>query len=261
MAEERGEHFVKSFERGLAVLRAFTAEHPELTLSEVADSANLTRAGARRFLLTLVDLGYLRVHGRKFTLAPRVLEFGYAFLSGRPLPKIAEPHLHQLAGELRETTSVGVLEGDDIYYVARVPSSRLLSVAITVGTRFPAHATSMGKVLLAGLPDDELTARLDTMELKALTARTITEKDALRAEIDRVRARGWAVSDGELEEGLHGVAAPLRDRSARVVAAVNVSLQTHSTEESAIGREIVPPLMATASRIEADVNLHPVDLI
>ncbi|CAM02791.1 IclR family transcriptional regulator [Saccharopolyspora erythraea NRRL 2338] len=257
MAEERGEHFVKSFERGLSVLRAFSAEHPELTLSEVAAATGLTRAGARRFLLTLVDLGYLRVEGRRFALTPRVLEFGYAFLSGRPLPKIAEPHLHQLAGELHETTSVAILDGTDIYYVARVPSSRLLSVAITVGTRFPAHATSMGKVLLAGLPGDELARRLDGMELRALTPRTITSREVLTAEIERVRERGWAISDGELEEGLHGVAAPLRDRTARVTAAVNVSLQTHSADESHVRREVVPPLLATASRIEAEVNLQP----
>ncbi|WP_460957198.1 IclR family transcriptional regulator domain-containing protein [Parasphingorhabdus pacifica] len=261
MAEERGEHFVKSFERGLAVLRAFSAERPALTLTEVAEDANLTRAGARRFLLTLVDLGYLRAEGRKFTLAPRVLEFGYAYLSGRPLPKLADPHLHRLAEELRESTSVAVLDGDDIYYVARVPSSRLLSVAITVGTRFPAHATSMGKVLLAGLSEEELDARVARMELTKLTARTITSATELRAEIQQVRARGWAVSDGELEEGLHGVAAPLRDRSARVVAAVNVSLQTHTTDDATVRREIVPSLLATASRVEADLNLAPASLL
>lgn len=261
MAEERGEHFVKSFERGLAVLRVFSADRPELTLTEVAEAANLTRAGARRFLLTLVDLGYLRLDGRKFTLAPRVLEFGHAYLSGRPLPKLADPHLHELAEELRESTSVSVLDGDDIYYVARVPSSRLLSVSITVGTRFPAYATSMGKVLLAGLPEREVADRVARMELAPLTARTITSADGLHAEIQQARARGWAVSDGELEEGLHGVAAPLRDRSARVVAAVNVSLQTHATDDSTIRREIVPPLMATASRIEADLNLAPASLL
>lgn len=258
MVEERGEHFVKSFERGLAVLRAFSAEQPELTLTEVAESVELTRAGARRFLLTLVDLGYLRTDGRRFALTPRVLEFGYAFLSSRPLPTIADPHLHQLAEDLRESTSVAVLDGNDLYYVARVPSSRLLSVAITVGTRFPAHATSMGKVLLAGLGEREFASRLESMDLQALTERTITSPDALREEVGRVRARGWALSDGELEEGLHGVAAPLRDRSANVVAAVNISLQKHSTDESVIRRDVVPPLLAAASRIEADLSLHPV---
>ncbi|MDR7299998.1 IclR family transcriptional regulator domain-containing protein [Haloactinomyces albus] len=260
MVEERGEHFVKSFERGLAVLRAFSAEQPELTLTEVAESAELTRAGARRFLLTLVDLGYVRMSGRRFALTPRVMEFGYAFLSGRPLPTIADPHLHQLAEDLRESTSVAVLDGNDIYYVARVPSSRLLSVAITVGTRFPAHATSMGKVLLAGLSEQDFSARLESMELSALTERTITSPKALRAEIEQVRARGWALSDGELEEGLHGVAAPLRDRSAHVIAAVNISLQTHSTEESMVRRDIVPPLLSAASRIEADLSLHPTQM-
>jgi IclR family pca regulon transcriptional regulator len=149
----REPYYVQSLQRGLAVIRAFDAGHPELTLSEVARLCGLTRAAARRFLLTLADLGYVRTDGRLFSLTPRVLELGYAFLSSLTLPEVAEPHLERLVAEVRESSSLSVLDGDDIVYVARVPTSRIMTVAINVGTRFPAYATSMGRVLLAALPD------------------------------------------------------------------------------------------------------------
>src|SRR3954470_7163384 len=206
----RSPDFVQSLERGLAVIRAFDAEHPELTLSEVARATGLTRAAARRFLLTLVDLGYVHTDGRRFALSPRVLDLGYAYLSGLGLPDIAEPHLERLAAEVRESSSVSVLDGDDIVYVARVPTSRIMRVAINVGTRFPAHATSMGRVQLAGLPEAGLDAYLARAELRPLTSRTLTDPDALRAELARIRAQGWALVDQELEEGLRSVAAPIR---------------------------------------------------
>src|SRR4051794_23692642 len=149
----RGTHFVQSLERGLAVIRAFDAEAPELTLSDVARRTGMSRAAARRFLLTLADLGYVRTDGRQFSLSPRVLELGYAYLSSLSLPEVAEPHLEALVAEVRESSSMSVLDGGDIVYVARVPVSRIMTVAINVGTRFPAYATSMGRVMLAGLSD------------------------------------------------------------------------------------------------------------
>ncbi|RCW43708.1 IclR family transcriptional regulator [Halopolyspora algeriensis] len=257
MVEERGEHFIQAVERALAVLRAFTPEHPELTLTEVATATGLDRAGARRLLLTLVDLGYLRHDGRHFTLTPQVLEFGYAYLSSRPLPQIAEPHLQRLTGELQETSSLAVLERDDICYIAQVPSPKLLSVTIPVGTRFPAHATSMGKVLLAGLPPELLEARLGVMELRPVTDRTITARDALRTELATVRKQGFVISDDELEGGLRGVAVPVRDQDGRVSAAVNVSLHSNGASESVVRKEVVPRLRTTASRIEADLRMKP----
>src|SRR3954467_5539177 len=159
-SEERAPHFVQSLERGLAVIRAFDEHNAELTLSDVPRSTGLTRAAARRFLLTLADLGYVRTDGRWFSLSPRVLELGYAYLSSLSLPEVAEPHLEQLVGEVRESSSVSVLDGDDIVYVARVPVSRIMTVSISVGTRFPAYATSMGRVLLAGLEPSALDAYL-----------------------------------------------------------------------------------------------------
>jgi IclR family pca regulon transcriptional regulator len=246
---------VQSLGRGLAVIRAFDASAPELTLSEVARRTGLTRAAARRFLLTLADLGYVHTDGRLFALSPRVLELGYAYLSSLTLPEVAEPHLERLVAEVHESSSVSVRDGADVVYVARVPTSRIMRVAISVGTRFPAYATSMGRVLLAGLDDDELDSFLAGADLRRLTARTVATPDVLRRELSRVRQQGWALVDQELEEGLRSVAAPIRDRAGRVVAAVNVSAHASRTSKEAMRRNLVPPLLATAARIEADLRI------
>jgi IclR family pca regulon transcriptional regulator len=207
-----GDHFVQSLERGLAVIRAFDAAHPQRTLSEVARETGLTRAAARRFLLTLADLGYVRADARRFALTPRVLDLGYAYLSSLELPEIAEPHLERLVAEVHESSSVSVLDGADVVYVARVSVSRIMHVAINVGTRFPAHATSMGRVLLAGLEPGALDAHLGRTELRPLTPRAIATPAALRAELARVRRQGWALVDQELEAGLRSIAVPIRGR-------------------------------------------------
>jgi IclR family pca regulon transcriptional regulator len=250
---ERDAHFVQSLERGLAVIRAFDAQRPELTLSEVARHCDLTRAAARRFLLTLADLGYVRTDGRLFRLTPRVLELGYAYLSSLSLPEVAAPHLERLVAEVHESSSMSVLDGDDIIYVARVPTARIMTVAINVGTRFPAYATSMGRVLLAALPPAELDAYLARVTLSRLAPRTITSGDALRAELERVRTQGWAIVDQELEAGLRSVAAPVRDRTGVTVAAINVSVHASRTTLDGIRRKLVPPLRAAASAIERDL--------
>jgi IclR family pca regulon transcriptional regulator len=251
---ERGEHFVQSLERGLAVIRAFGAEEPVLTLSDVARRAGLTRAAARRFLLTLADLGYVRSDGRRFALTPRVLELGYAYLSSLSLPEIAEPHLERLAAEVRESSSVSVLDGDDIVYVGRVPTRRIMRVAINVGTRFPAYATSMGRVLLAGLDPPELDAYLARAAIRPLTPNAIATTHELRAELERVARRGWALVDQELEEGLRSIAVPIRDAGGRVVAAVNVSAHASRTSRDMVRSVLLPPLLETARRIEADLR-------
>lgn len=244
---------MQSLERGLAVIGAFDATHAELTLSEVAAATGVTRAAARRFLLTLAELGYVRSEGRYFSLTARVLELGYAYLSSLSLPEVAEPHLEALAAEVNESSSVSVLDGQDVVYVARVPTSRIMAVVISVGTRFPAYATSMGKVLLAGLPDEELTAYLATVRLEPLASRTVTSVAALRGELARVHAQGWALVNQELEDGLRAVAAPIRDRTGRVVAAVNVSAHASRTSLEVMRRDLLPPLLKTAARIEADL--------
>ncbi|MEV4801866.1 IclR family transcriptional regulator C-terminal domain-containing protein [Nonomuraea sp. NPDC049421] len=244
---------VQSLARGLAVIRAFSAAQPELTLSQVARATGLSRAAARRFLITLTDLGYVRSDGRLFALTPRVLELGYAYLSSLSLPEVADPHLERLAAEVRESASVAVLDGEDVVYVARVATARIMRVTINIGTRFPAYCTSMGRVLLAGLPAAELDAYLERAELRRLTSRTIVLPAALRAELDEVRRRGWAMVDQELEEGLRSIAAPIRDRSGRTVAAVNVSTHASRTSLQAVHRDLLPPLLATAAKIESDL--------
>jgi IclR family transcriptional regulator, pca regulon regulatory protein len=249
----RDADFVQSLERGLAVICAFDKEHAELTLSEVAAATGVTRATARRFLLTLARLGYVRTDGRFFSLTPRVLELGYAYLSSLSLPEVAEPHLEALVAEVNESSSVSVLDGDDVVYVARVPVSRIMTVAISVGTRFPAYATSMGRVLLAGLSEADLDAYLSKVDIEKLTPRTVGSITALRAELTRVRAQGFALVDQELEEGLRAVAAPIRDRAGRVIGSVNISTHASRTSLESMRRTLVPPLLAAAARISADI--------
>ncbi|MFE9021435.1 IclR family transcriptional regulator C-terminal domain-containing protein [Streptomyces sp. NPDC007808] len=254
-AEARAPHFVRSFERGLAVIRAFDAEHPALTLSEVARACELTRAAARRFLLTLADLGYVHTDGRHFRLTPRVLELGYSYLSSYTLPQIAEPHLEQLVAQVRESSSLCVLDGDDIVYVARVPTRRIMTASITVGTRFPAYVTSVGRVILAHLPEEDVRPRLAQAESKPLTARTITSPQVLRAELGRVRRQGYALVDQELEEGLRSLAVPVRDRDGEVIAAVNIAVHAGRNSVDSVRRDLLPHLLATVARIEADLRI------
>jgi IclR family transcriptional regulator, pca regulon regulatory protein len=253
-APVRAEHHVQSLARGLAVLRVFGPGSAELTLSEVARRTGLTRAAARRFLLTLVDLGYVRFDGRLFSLTPRVLELGYAYLSSLTLPDIAEPHLEWLVREVGESSSMSVLDGDEVVYVARVPTSRIMTVAINVGTRFPAYATSMGRVLLAGLDETAFDGYLARADLRPLTPSTIAGPDALRREVRRVAEQGWAMVDQELEEGLRSIAAPVRNRSGAVAAAVNVSSHVSRISKDTARRRLLPALLEAVRRIEADLH-------
>lgn len=246
-----GDSYVQSFARGLAVLRSFGAHAPAQTLSEAAERAGLTRAGARRILLTLQQLGYVESDGRQFRLTAKVLELGFAYLSSQPLWHLAQPDMEALVREIGESCSAAVLEGDDIVYVLRVPAGKIMAINLGVGSRLPAHCTSMGRVLLAGLDEATRTQRLNRMTLAAHTARTLTDRAALHAELQRVRAQGWALVDGELEEGLVSMAAPIVHRSGRVVAAINISGQVARTPVTQMTQQFLPRLLATAQRIEA----------
>ncbi len=219
----RNSDFVQSLDRGLAVIRAFGPDRDKLSLSEVARETGLTRAATRRFLLTLVKLGYVRNDGREFSLSPRVLELGYAYLSGLAMPEIASPHLEELVAQVRESSSISVLDGHHIVYVARVPTKRIMTVAISVGTRFPAYATSMGRVLLAGMTDEELNRYLAEAEFEPFTSRTVTDPGRLREIVGDVGRLGYAIVDQELEEGLRAIAAPIRGGGDAVTAAINLS--------------------------------------
>ncbi|MEU7849049.1 IclR family transcriptional regulator [Micromonospora parva] len=250
----RSPEFVQSLERGLAVIRAFDGDHPQLTLSEVARRTGLTRAAARRFLLTLVELGYVHTDGRLFSLRARILELGYAYLSSLSLPEVAQRHMEALVARVHESCSVSVLDGDEVVYVARVPTKRIMTVGISVGTRFPAYATSMGRVLLAAQPADWLDDYLATAQLRPLTRRTVTDPAKLRAVLTKIAAQGYAIVDQELEEGLRSVAAPIHGENGSVIAAVNVSAHATRGSFEMIRRELLPPLLAAAKRIEEDIR-------
>ena len=249
----RSSDFVQSLDRGLAVIRAFGPDRERLSLSEVARATGLTRAAARRFLLTLVKLGYVRNDGREFSLRPRVLELGYAYLSGLALPEVAAPHMEELVARLHESSSISVLDGHHIVYVVRVPTKRIMTVAISVGTRFPAYATSMGRVLLAQLSDDELERYLAEATFERLTSRTVTNPARLRTIVRDAARQGYAIVDQELEEGLRAVAAPIRGADVGS-AAINVSAHASRVSMGAMRGQILPALLETARQIEADLQ-------
>jgi IclR family transcriptional regulator, pca regulon regulatory protein len=252
--QARDSDFVQSLDRGLAVIRAFGPDRERLSLSEVARETGLTRAAARRFLLTLVRLGYVRSDGREFSLRPRVLELGYAYLSGLALPEVAQPHLEALSAKLHESSSISVLDGDNIVYVARVATKRIMTVAISVGTRFPAYAASMGRVLLAALSPEELDKYLAEATFEVFTERTVTDPERLGEIVREVGRQGYAIVDQELEEGLRAIAAPIRDSSGAVTAAINVSAHASRLTPDAMLTQLLPDLLNTASLIEADLR-------
>jgi IclR family transcriptional regulator, pca regulon regulatory protein len=250
----RNSDFVQSLDRGLAVIRAFGPDRERLSLSEVARATGLTRAAARRFLLTLVTLGYVRNDGREFSLRPRVLELGFAYLSGLALPEVAAPHMEELVARLHESSSISVLDGHHVVYVVRVPTKRIMTVAISVGTRFPAYATSMGRVLLAAMSEEELDRYLSEASFEQLTASTVTDPARLRAIVRQVAEQGYAIVDQELEEGLRAVAAPIRGAPDVGTAAINVSAHASRVSIAALRSEILPSLLQTAAQIEADLR-------
>ena len=256
--------FVISLARGLTVIRSFSEERPQQTLSELAAVTGLSRAVVRRFVHTLVALGYARrvgpdgtagADGKLFALTPRVLELGFSYLSSQPLPEIVQPHLERLSREVGESVSTAILAGPDVVYVARVPTRRIMRVGITIGTRFPAFVTSMGRVLLADLSADERARVLAQSELEAFTERTIVDPAVLNAELDRVHAQGWALVDGELEVGLRSIAVPVHRRDGSVAAAVNLSTSATQVTHDQVIDELLPRLRETAAAIDADLAL------
>ncbi|MDQ0934778.1 IclR family transcriptional regulator domain-containing protein [Streptomyces turgidiscabies] len=263
--QELGREFIESLARGLTVLTAFGEGRAELTLTEVARATGLARATARRALITYGHLGYVEAHGRTFALTPRVLSLGFPPLSRTSLPEIASPHLAELAGRVQESASLAVLSKDSgtgsgstlgaasgaqIQYTARVATKRIMSANITVGTRLPAYPTSMGRVLLADLPQ----AARQAPDLASLTPHTVTDPAAFARVLAEVREQGYALVDEELEEGLRSIAVPVRDRTGRVVAAVNVAMHTTRRTAEQCVAEVLPELYGTASRIEGELR-------
>jgi IclR family transcriptional regulator, pca regulon regulatory protein len=248
---ERHPDFVQSLARGLDVLRTFDAEHPALTLAEVARRAGLTRATARRLLLTFQTLDYMSSDGKLFELTPRVLDLGYAYVSSLQLPEIAQPYMESLSELLNESVSAAVLDGHDIVYVARVPTKHVMSISLGLGSRLPAAVTSMGRVLLAGLSQDRLESFLASATWAPRTGRTIRYPDELRHVVGECRRVGFAVVDEELEDNVRSVAAPLTDSRGRVVAALNVGTSAARVSLADLHERVVPELLASARTISA----------
>ncbi len=247
--------YVQSFVRGLQVIRAFGSANPRMTLSEVAASAGMTRAGARRMLLTLQTLGYVVSDGKMFTLTPRILDLGFAYLSSMPIWNHAEPVMEALVEKVKESCSAAVLDGTDIVYVLRVPTRKIMTIGLGVGSRLPAYCTSMGRVLLSGLADDDLTRLLGTCKPQPLTKYTVTDVGELVIRIRQVGRQGWSIVNQELEEGLLSVAAPITDRGGRLIAAINVSGQANRTNVRVAQERLLPPLLEAARTISAGLRV------
>ena len=242
---ERPAEFVQSVQRALDVIKSFTPRHSSMTLTEVAERTQLTRGAARRFLLTLEHLGYVRSDGRQFSLSPAVLELGYAYLSSVHPWDAAAPLMERLSNEVAENCLAGVLEGTDVVCVART-TRRLVTVAVYVGGRVPAAASSMGRAILAFQDDDVLQRYLADVELRPVTPFTLTDKDDLRAELAKVRRQGWSLVEHELEEGLTSVSAPVFGAGGRAVAALNISSHGHRLSQADVRDRVLPPLLRCA---------------
>lgn len=242
--------YVQSLERGLAVLCTFSRDDPEQTLSDVARATGLTRATARRILRTLETLGYVNQNGRGFRLTPKVLDIGYAYVSSLALSDLALPTMEALSERIHEACSAAVLDGAEIVYVARVPTKRIMTIALALGSRLPAASTSMGRVLLADLPEQAQQDFLSDTRLVAHTENTITDRRRLLKVLRDVRAQGWCLIDQELEIGLRSVAAPLHDATGRVIAAMNISTQPGRVTTKTMREEFVPQLLAATREID-----------
>ncbi|MEJ7686849.1 MAG: IclR family transcriptional regulator C-terminal domain-containing protein [Variovorax sp.] len=244
-----GDSYVRSFARGLQVIRSFSASAPRQTLSEVAATSGLTRAGARRILLTLQTLKYVDSDGKHFALTPRILDLGFAYLSSMPIWNRAEPVMEALVRQVQESCSAAVLDDTDIIYVMRVPTHKIMRISLGVGSRLPAYCTSMGRLLLSELDDAEVRARLEASGREALTKHTLTDVDALFAKVAQARRQRWCLVNQELEEGLVSIAAPVIDRAGRMVAALNISGQANRTSAKVMQDTMLPALLASAAEI------------
>ncbi|HEX5157963.1 MAG TPA: IclR family transcriptional regulator C-terminal domain-containing protein [Ktedonobacterales bacterium] len=256
MRSQTGPDFIEALARGLDVIRAFTPNRPAMSLSEVAAAAGLARPTARRILLTLEELGYIRADSGTFALTPRVLELGMAYIGATSIWELARPHMERLVARTSESSSLAQLDGSDIVYVARVAVPKIITLAVTIGTRFPALQTSLGKVLLAALPHDEMERALAQPSRSGIAPRwnpTAEERDCALLE---VRTRGWSLTDEQLARGIRSIGAPVYDRPGHVAAALNVSTHAAETSIETLTETYLPLLLKTAEAISADWTLH-----
>lgn len=241
--------FVLSLARGLAVIEAFQGRPDGVTVGDVAGRTGLSRAAVRRLLITLETLGYATHNGPLYRLSSRVLRLGFSFLSSNSLSAVALPVLEEITAKINESSSLTTLEGDEIVYLARSATRRVMSVGLSIGSRLPAYCTSMGRVLLAAMSPDDLAAYLQRVDLKPLTPKTLTDKAALSAELERVRERGYALSDEELEIGLRSLAVPVRSRSGKVLAAMNTGVHAARVTIPEMIERFLPVLKEAAERL------------
>ena len=247
---------VKSFARGLLVMKTLAEGHAPLTIAEVAERAQLTRAGARRLLLTLQELGYVALRGRHFSLTPRIMELRCSYSTSAPIWMAVEEHLGELVDDISETASAGMLDDLDIVYVLRLRTPRAIHLDIESGSRLPAHITSIGRVLLADLHPRQLDRYFQRAVIERYTSLTITEPKKLRAEIETVRQKGYSVVMGEVDEGVCGVAVPLREQSGRVIAAVGVGLTRGRAMNDDIQNRILPRMKSAVDSMRRQIHAY-----
>ncbi|XVQ06684.1 IclR family transcriptional regulator domain-containing protein [Spirillospora sp. CA-255316] len=251
---------MRAFDRGLDILLCFSADAPELTVSELAARTGLDRATVRRLALTLHGLGYLEAAGSRYRPSPRLQELGYASLATWEFAELAQPYLDELSHAVDHSCSLGVFDGTAAVFVARAAVRRVMTISLAPGTRVPAYASAMGRVLLSGLSPGRLADYLARTRIVAHTDRTVVDPAALTERIGEVRRAGWALLDQELELGVRSVAVPVRDCDGGVVAAISIGTHTHRVEESTLLDEILPALRDCAGRLERDVAAQPVPL-
>lgn len=250
-----GDSYVQSFARGLDVIKAFNSDAPQQSLSQVAAATGISRAGARRILHTLVHLGYVGTDGRLFFLTPKILDLGYAYLTSMPFWDAAQPIVENLVQQVKESSSISMLEGSDIVYVLRVSTRRVMSLNLSIGSRLPVALTSMGRVLLSGLNDDQLDEQIRIhFEKPPSGLDGLSSPDKMRKEIEIVRQQGWAMVDRELEPGLISIAAPIRDRKKQIIAAINVSGVAGNEFAKEHMLQMLPKLLKAADEISGLVS-------
>ena len=247
--------FVQSLEKGLKVISAFDAQNSEMTLTEVAKKVDLTRANARRILLTLEYLGYMKTNdGKLFFPTAKILSLGYSYLSSLSFRELAQPFMQDLAKTVNESCSMSVIENKEIVYVARVHTKRIMTISLGIGTRLPIHATSMGKVLVAEMMETEKVELLNDLEYSELTPYTITNQTDFLKEIEGVKKKGWAVADQELELGVRSIACPVRDKNGNVIAALNISGHAGRVTMEEMKTKFLSALQLCVNKIETELS-------
>jgi len=245
--------FMLSLARGLAIIEAFEDRPDGVTVADISERTGLSRAAVRRALITLKILGYATSAGSIYRLTGRILRIGFSYLSSQPLSILAAPVLEDISNSIHESSSLSILDGDEILYLARSATKRVMGIGLRVGSRLPAYCSSMGRVLLAHLPEEKITEYLERVELKPLTTRTITDPVVLQAELRKIRQQGFALVDEEMEQGLRSIAVPVSKRDGQIVAAINSGIHTSRASATDLIDRILPALQRGAEAIQCSL--------